>query len=357
VLVAFAAILVVLVAPAGVRAQSEPTERGQAVSASASALADVESNRGAVIRDIAERWRAQYRPFDPVQNVGGDEVRFIDALGKASAEKLLAASQAQTYEDALAAVVGRWQGPSAIPLEPGVPIANALGSAAADLVYTPVTPCRIIDTRSATGGFAGRIIAGALNGKQFSVSLTNYAAQGGNAGTCNIPIAPAAVAINVTSTDQSGNGNLKVIQTGGGTPNTSFLNFVAGVSTANAGVVRSAGIVGGDNIFIFSAVADTHVVVDIMGYFAAPVATALSCVTSTDTLATVAAGAIFAVDATACPAGYTAVSVNCRTSAYNSVNYVGMGIDTGGWQCQGTNTSGSSITLHASLQCCRVPGS
>ena len=294
IIVVLAAVLV----PAGVRAQAP--DAGSA--SSVQALGGVEANRGAIIKETVERWRSQFRPLDPVANTGGDEERLAAALQSAPAEKLLAASEAQTYEEALAAVSARWQGPSVVALEPGSPIANALGSTTSDLVFTPVTPCRIIDTRVATDPLLlGRI--GPNLGKQFSVSLANSATQGGNAGTCNIPIAPAAVAINVTSTDQTGLGNLRAIETGGGIPNVSLLNYTPGVNLANAAVVRSAGALGGQNIFIYSGNSASQVVVDIMGYFAAPVATALACTSVYNAVATaVGAGGEVCADPPACPA-------------------------------------------------------
>jgi hypothetical protein len=343
--------VVVLAAPHGF-AQSTGAAPDPAALAHEDALASIRADRGAVIGEIVDRWQSQFHPFDAALNVGGEEERLTAALKAASPEKLLAVSQAATFEEVLTTLFG--SGPSIIPLGPG-PIPNVLGSSTADLVFTPVTPCRIIDTRNATNPtLAGPI--GPNSGKQFSVSLANYATQGGFAGSCGIPIAPAAVAINVTSTGQAGLGNLRVVEVGGGIPTVSLLNYSPGVNLANAAVARSAGTLGGVNIFIYSGGSTSQVVVDIMGYYAAPVATALACLTTANTATVEAAGASFSLNAAACPAGYTSVSVNCRTSGFNTVNYASMGVNTGGAQCQGTNTSGSTITMNVSQQCCRVPG-
>jgi len=65
---------------------------------------------------------------------------------------------------------------------PGAPQAEpeprALGDTAADLVYTPVTPCRILDTRLAGGPLA------ADTPRSFSVTAANLGFQGGNASGC-----------------------------------------------------------------------------------------------------------------------------------------------------------------------------
>jgi hypothetical protein len=259
-----AAIVATFLVPVGARPQSTTPGSDTSSVARVDALAQVEANRSSVIREAIDRWRSQFRPFDATRNTGGEEERLAAALQTASAEKLLAASHAETYQEALAALFG--DGPSVVALRPGDD-PNLFGDPAADIVFTPITPCRIIDTRVATNpALLGRI--GPDAGKQFSVSLTNYASQGGNAGTCGVPIAPTAVAINVTSTDQTGAGNLRVVQTGGGIPNVSLLNYTPGVNLANAAVVRSAGTLGGDNIFIYSGNSSSQAIVDILGYFA-----------------------------------------------------------------------------------------
>ena len=353
---AILAIAAILLVPVGVRAQSTPTGWNPSSASRAQELAGVDAHRSQVIREVIDRWRSEFRPFDPSQNTGGEEEQLTAALQSASAEKLLAASQAQTYEEVLAALNGRWLGPSVIPLAPGQ-IQNALGDTGADLVFTPITPCRIIDTRSATDPLLLGPIGPNL-GKQFSVSLTNYATQGGSAVSCGIPLAPAAVAINVTSVNQTGSGgNLRVIQTGGGVPNASLLNYTAGVIVANAAVVRSAGSPGGSNIYIYSGGFASDVVVDIMGYFAAPVATALDCVNTAVATTTVAAGATFSAIPPACAAGYTQVSVGCRSVNYNTANWAITGYYTTNLaSCWGTNISAGSATFEAVGRCCRVPG-
>src|SRR5258706_3819739 len=64
-----------------------------------------------------------------------------------------------------------------------------LGDSQADLVYTPVTPCRIIDTRLAGGPIAGGTT------RSFRVTGTDLSAQGGSATGCGIPSGPATAAV------------------------------------------------------------------------------------------------------------------------------------------------------------------
>ena len=149
---------------------------------------------------------------------------------------------------------------------------NSFGSSTAsaevlireDLVYTPVTPCRIIDTRFPTPN-----ILGPNSGRDFGISSSDYSAQGGQAGSCGIPANASAVAINVVSTGQSGVGHLRVIQSGVAVPNVAFLNYQPGVNLANAGIARVAAPSSTNGLFIYSGGSQSHAVVDIMGYFSA----------------------------------------------------------------------------------------
>jgi len=109
---------------------------------------------------IAREEAASERAFDPA----------FRAKAKGLLAALpLAALEAQTGEDGLGL--------------------NSLGDSQADLVYTPVTPCRIIDTRYA----GGPIPAGTT--RSFLVTGTNYSAQGGIATGCGVPFGPTTAAV------------------------------------------------------------------------------------------------------------------------------------------------------------------
>jgi hypothetical protein len=325
------------------------------------ALASVRADREAVITEIVDQWRSQLRSAVPAENIADEAEMLTAVLRRTSVEKLWAAREAETYEEVLAIVRGRWQGPaSGSPLAPGA-IPNMIGDTGADLVFTPVTPCRIVDTRFATGGWAGKV--GPNSGNWYSVNLADYSAQGGFAGSCGIPTSfnPSGVVLNVTSTGQTGLGNLRVVDCGGGLPTVSLVNYTPGVNLANATATRSAlscGLgPGGDNdIYIHSAVSASDVVVDIMGYFAPPEATALECVTTAANAENVAAGANFGVFPPACPTGYTQVSVGCRAVTYNTANWAIINYYSGGGSCWGTNTTGSAHNYEARGRCCRLPG-
>ena len=83
---------------------------------------------------------------------------------------------------------------------------DAIGDSSADLIYTPVTPCRVFDTRSSTAG----ILVGDTQRNFFVAGNTGFANQGGNSGGCGIPYGPAtSVMINFVAVAPTGAGNLR----------------------------------------------------------------------------------------------------------------------------------------------------
>jgi hypothetical protein len=152
--------------------------------------------------------------------------------------------------------------PSSAALNP-----NALGSFSSDLVYTAVTPCRIVDTRNAVGPFSGgqtRLYD--LDG--LGGPATTYALQGGVASSCNIPYGKAtAAALNITVTETTSAGYITAW--GLGTqPNASVLNWTAGATIANTTIVPIVPSASAD--FSIYSSGGAHVIIDVLGYFAAP---------------------------------------------------------------------------------------
>jgi Metallo-peptidase family M12/IPT/TIG domain len=125
--------------------------------------------------------------------------------------------------------------------------------AAASRFYT-LTPCRLVDTRNATGPYGGPALA--AQGQRF-FQLT---------GQCGIPAGAAAVSVNVTVV-AAGAGNF-ALYPGNALPlGTSTLNFSAGQTRANNAVLQLAtdgtGTVG---VFNTSA-APNQFLLDVNGYF------------------------------------------------------------------------------------------
>lgn len=149
--------------------------------------------------------------------------------------------------------------------------AKALGDAESELLFVPVAPCRILDTRLISGGF---LAAGQV--RNFLVAGSNaFLAQGGTGGGCGIPdgaaepVAPAVV-INFIAVGPAGPGNLRAWEFGQPAPNASVINYsnVPGLNIANGVVVPIEGTAAQPwDLSIQADVSGTHVVADVTGYF------------------------------------------------------------------------------------------
>ena len=147
-----------------------------------------------------------------------------------------------------------------------------LGSLSTDLVYTPVTPCRIIDTRSATAGQMAADSIRAFNGW----TATNFAGQGGSGGSnCNIPAAntTAAIVVNFTVVTPLTGGYITAYPSNVTKPVAASLNFNTGDVKGNNAILKLDQTIATNQLKIYTTSA-THLVADVVGYYAMPVSLA-----------------------------------------------------------------------------------
>lgn len=123
------------------------------------------------------------------------------------------------------------------------------------LAFYPLTPCRIADTRTATGTFGGPALVGGQS-RTFPIL----------AAACNIPATAQAYALNMTVVPSGGLGFLSAWPAGGPQPPVSILNAPTGATTANAAIVPA----GSGGAITVIATNPTNLIVDINGYFAPP---------------------------------------------------------------------------------------
>ena len=140
-----------------------------------------------------------------------------------------------------------------------------LGDPDKDFAYTPVTPCRIVDTRNAGGAFApneSREYYGYGPG-------TTMLGQGGNPAGCASPnLEPRAVHINVAVVPLSNQGHFRAYPANIGPPNASIINYKAGVQNiANGVTVKTYYQIGPREIEFLNKVGTAHLIVDVMGYY------------------------------------------------------------------------------------------
>jgi hypothetical protein len=147
---------------------------------------------------------------------------------------------------------------------------SAPGDTTTDLVYTPVAPCRIADTRPVGGSLAPGVP------RAFRVTGVGLDVQGGNSAGCDIPNGLAsAVLFNFVAVNPTGPGNLRAWAYAGGAnppPNASILNYaqVPGLNVANGIALPICDVTAGACPQDLRVQADgngAHVVVDVVGYF------------------------------------------------------------------------------------------
>lgn len=152
-----------------------------------------------------------------------------------------------------------------------------LGSLSTDLVYTPVTPCRIIDTRSAVAGQMAADFSRPFN----AWTTTNFASQGGISSDCNIPANTntAAIAVYFTVVSPSSAGYITAYPGDAIRPLASTVNFGTGDVIGNNAILKlnQTGTGSHFNVYTYSA---THLVADVVGYYAKPVALPLASLSS-----------------------------------------------------------------------------
>ena len=124
--------------------------------------------------------------------------------------------------------------------------------------FTGVVPSRLVDTRNAVGGPTGVVtpaLPKSVPVRGVTVSVNGIAQQ--------VPADAAAVALNVTMVEARAAGYATVWPCGTPMPDASNVNFARGGTAAN-GVIAPIGRDG--SVCIFTS-ADSHVIVDIAGWF------------------------------------------------------------------------------------------
>lgn len=122
------------------------------------------------------------------------------------------------------------------------------------LAFHTVTPCRVIDTRGAFGPVGGPALSGNFD-RTFPVS-----------GRCGIPASARALSANLTVTQPTAMGDLRVRAGGTPIPPTSSINYRPGQTRANNAVV-GLGTSGDVAVRCDQATGSVHFILDVNGYF------------------------------------------------------------------------------------------
>ncbi len=141
-----------------------------------------------------------------------------------------------------------------VPVGPAAPAAGQVEFTPlpANGLYVPLTPARILDTRSTVGGHAAPF----AGGESFALTV---------AGVGGVPSgAVGAVALNVTVTEPTLSGHLTVWPSDQPREITSNLNFASGQTVPNMVIAKVSGT---GRVSIYNSAGSTHVIVDVVGYF------------------------------------------------------------------------------------------
>lgn len=230
-----------------------------------------------------------------------------------------------------------------------------LGSAGTDLVYSPVTPCRIMDTRN-PGAKSGILVAGTTRGFWSFAGGSDFTTQGGTASNCGVLSGAnlAAIVVNFTVVTPDIDGYITAFPAGATRPTAATVNFKAGSVVGNNASLKVAQVGGGDGFSIYTT-SNVHVVADIVGFYSMPVS-AGSLLTTNVTLpaVNVPANSYAYLGTLTCTAGYTAVSVGFSANndvlmadgyAYNNQGYIYV-----------RNVSASTQSVTPNLLCIKLSG-
>lgn len=314
------------------------------------------AQRGEAARDFVNRWGVYFQQTYK-QPVNRWAIKQALVIAKADPDNVRRAMSKQTLEAAVSALRGQQMSDAkaidfvASKSTQGTVAPMSLGDLAADLVFTPLPPCRIFDSRSVGGVVPS---GGVRSYDTFPFgSNTNFVYQGGTAsGNCGMPADAAAVMINIAAPLPSLGGFLTVFPYGTTRPLASNLDYQAGELKNNEIVAKSAN--GLYDITVY-AHGSTHVVGDVVGYFIRPEATELECQNPTTASGSIANGDR-SFTTVACPAGYVATGGGAGTGV-NEASYINASYRVGtGWFSSVQNFSGSAKTYTHYATCCRVPG-
>lgn len=316
----------------------------------AAAEAKARTERGRIVHDIVMKWGGH------VQEAYRSDARrwamdMVPLFSRASIPALQRALDAGTFEgmnDAL--IAGSSASPALVSAAAGSTdkprfTANVLGDADRDLIFVPVTPCRILDTRVAGGAIAANTT------RSFDVTaVSSYSFQGGDASNCGGVGAAgsfAAAAINFTVVTPSIAGYITAFPFATTQPLAATVNYTAGDIRGNFAVVKLDQGASANELSVYSF-AQTHLVADIVGYYRNPGAPTMECVQTAKNTTTIAASANGNAFAPACAVGYEATATNCETDTWTMpIVYQSNGA------CSARNNGGSASDLSASRTCCR----
>lgn len=269
---------------------------------------------------------------------------------------LLSAAVAAAFASTSAMAAGNASNQSSNTDRGGVVQPQLLGDVDRDLVFTPITPCRLLDTR-----VAGGIISATSTRHFIGFTDSDFSSQGGADSDCGIPAGAAAIQVNLALVNPVQAGYATAYPFGEERPLAASINYLAGLTIANEVVIPLAQ--GEMMDFSLYSHRQSHAVADVSGYYMPPEATALDCLAVEEFRSVPAGGAYDGF--IGCPTGYSATGGTCTVGSPGAVARAQAMVITASepgwfnpaeWYCAVSNTDASSQTFRHMARCCRVPG-
>ena len=221
----------------------------------------VEQQRASMVARLAQQWGPAFDALPGSRQRSHEDL--ANTLWTLRADRLFAVSLAAEL-DAVEAVLADAAQDVHVESTRSVQV-KALGDANADLTYTPLNPCRILDTRAAGGG--GPLAANVA--RTFNGFAADFSTQGGTASNCAIPNGVAALAMNVYAVNPTNLGFIKVWPANATEPAVSTVNYQVGITAIATGALVPVDAAN-SNRFSAKSPAAVDFIADVVGYFRAP---------------------------------------------------------------------------------------
>ena len=251
-------------------------------------------------------------------------------------------------------------------LEAKKQVTKVLGEDGRDLVFIPITPCTVWDTRFAGGApFVGAIGDGVTRRfySWYVGAGGSFAPYGGNP-SCpetsqnSIGGMPYAVMMTVYVNNPVGQGWLTFYRDGDADPSQATISVYYSPGPTRTQTVISKSNrgygTGTYDIAVTGRFGTADASAAITGYFIKPQATALDCTSVTSTSVVAAGARQTAVNS--CAAGYTVVGGGVDTGTNDLQTMNASAPNGNGWFISLTNNGAASKTYTFYASCCRVPG-
>jgi hypothetical protein len=246
------------------------------------ALLAIDMNRSAVVEKISSTWAKEISP--------AQSESFNAKLNTLRADQLLAASMSGSFDAVLEIMVAsadslKASPARAIPAAQNSPLSSnisennasdqskAVGEVNQDLLYTPIAPCRVFDTRTPGAPFISNGLTSGVV-RSFDMDGANLSAQGGATAGCNIPTAARAVVLAFSPITPPTTGwFVGAANDGSPMPASTLFNYSSALTLTTFTVVMPMlGQAGGDIRLEARGVSaySVHGVGDVTGYFMPP---------------------------------------------------------------------------------------